>query len=111
MIVTKVKRNKKIITSSYFEDIKELKRSKYETDYLDLKRNSEFDIPKLQKAYLIQEILLWRKGCIELSDYVNKLPNNQLEGIETFYLGRDIEEETEKDKTIAEEKVIADPDN
>jgi len=111
MIRTIQKKNKKYLTSSYFDDIKFLKKSKYDTDYGDLKRNSTFKVDELKRAYAIQEIILWRKGCIELSDYVSKLPNDQLKDTETLYLGQDWNELEENIDLGSQTKEISDPDN
>lgn len=111
MILSKTRRNKKIVTSSYFDDIKTLRKSRYETDYRDLYRNSNFDISKLKGAYAIQEIILWRKGCWELSDYVTKLGNHQLENLQTEYFGSDYTEYTDPIIEGPSDRLIADPDN
>lgn len=111
MIIQSTKRNKKTVTSSFFEDIKLLRKSRHDTDYRDLKMNSNFNVMGLRQAYLVQEIILWRKGCIELSDYVSKLPNNQIEGLHTIYMGENWVEDKEDVIETATTKEIADPDN
>ena len=111
MITTKTKGSKRYLSSSFFDDIRLLRKSRFDTDYRDLKMNTSFDVNRLQQAYLVQQIILWRKGCIELSDYVSKTPIDQLKNTSTVYMGEDWVEETEN---IVEEKVskeIADPDN
>jgi len=110
MIKTTQRRNKKYVTSSYFDDIRTLRRSKFDTDMRDLRRNYNFDVYRLQQAYVSQEIALWKRGCWELSDYVAKLPNDQLKDLETVYMGQDWAEL--KDETVETvQRIIADPDN
>jgi hypothetical protein len=75
-----------------------LKKSKFETDYRDLYRNSEFNIEKLKLAYVIQEIKLWRMGCYELSKYVSDLPKTQLENVYADYVGEDYDALLAKDE-------------
>lgn len=87
MITIKNTKTKKIISSSYFKDIQALRSSQYETDYRDLYKNTKFDVEKLKKAYAVQAIILWKKGCAELSDYASKLLPHQLDKIETQYMG------------------------
>jgi hypothetical protein len=52
------------------------------------------DVGKLQLAYVIQEIVLWRKGCAELSEWTTRQNKNQLEDVYTVYVGKDDVEET-----------------
>jgi len=110
MITVKTKGKKKIVSSSFFEDLAILKKSEYETDYRDIYQNSTFDGGALKRAYAVQKITLFKKGCWELTDWVAKQSNQQLDGITTQYFGKDYEEYVEKD-IIFEEKFIADPEN
>ena len=110
MITSKTKGKKTYLSSSYFDDIKMLRRSRSDTDYRDLYRNTTIDVARLQGAYVVQEIILWRKGCIELSDHVSKLSNHQLEGIVTVYMGQDWND-TINDKETFTIGDIASPDD
>jgi hypothetical protein len=96
MIVTKLRGKKKHVTSSYFADLRILKQSRFETDYRELKRNTEFNTEKLQLAYVVQMIKLWKMGCQELSQYISSLNNAQLENIVPHYEGTDYREDDEK---------------
>jgi acyl-CoA hydrolase len=110
MIQTKTTKTQKVITSSYFDDIKLLRSSKRETDYREMYRESQFDANKLKVAYVVHELLLFKMGCRELSDHVSKLTNEQLKGLTTNYFGATLE----VDEPITEQVVIteiADPDN
>lgn len=127
-ITTKTKGKIKTYSSSYFDDVRVLRKSKYETDFRDLYRNSTLNVTALQGAFAVKELSLWRMGCIELSDFVSKIPNSQLEFVRTNYMGEDyvdsgedfeivantdsegfsIRERTREDKRT--EKVIASPD-
>jgi hypothetical protein len=89
MITQKTVGKKKIISSSYFDDLSFLKKSEFETDYRDIKRNTNFDSAKLKLAYTVSKIIMWKKGCAELTAHVNTLGKSQLENIETRYLGSD----------------------
>jgi len=111
LITSKIKREKKYVTSSYFDDIKELRRSKFETDYRDLYRNSAFDISKLQRAYVVKEIELFRLGCFELNEWVSKQSNDNLANINTVYAGQDWTEIDAKEIIVKDTSEIADPDN
>jgi hypothetical protein len=91
-IITKQRGKKKYITSSYFSDLRLLKQSRFETDYRDLKRNTEFNTSKLQLAYVIQMIKIWRMGCQELSHYIANLNNAQVENVIAVYEGADYSE-------------------
>jgi len=101
---------KKYATSSYFDDIKLLKRSKYDSNMRELK-NSNFDVNRLQLAYVTQEIILWKQGCRELTEYVIKSSNEQLNNLETVYPGRDWDELLKEPPPIETEQNIEDPDN
>jgi hypothetical protein len=89
MITQKTVGKKKIISSSYFDDLSFLKKSEFETDYRDIKRNTTFDPGKLKLAYTVSKILMWKKGCAELNAHVNGLGKSQLENVETKYMGMD----------------------
>lgn len=97
-IVTTTKGSKKHLTSSYFQDISVLRSSRADWNASKpkywQKNEDEFDTDKLKRAYAIQEIILWRKGCIELSDYVSRLNESQLKDVTTKYMGEDYEEYT-----------------
>jgi hypothetical protein len=97
-IVTTTRGKKKHITSSYFKDIQVLRSSEVDSNYKQMYRDrkqSDFDIEKLQATYAIQKLVFFHKGCQELNAYVNSLNNNQLEGIITDYIGNDYVEYTE----------------
>jgi len=111
LIRTTIRRNKKHATSSFFDDIRLLRRSRFDTDYRDLKNGMAFDVGKLQLAYAAQEIILWRRGCMELSDYINRLPNDQLKDLVADYMGEDWTEDKEPVAIETHDKFIADPDN
>lgn len=96
MIVTTQRGKKKYVTSSFFKDLRLLKQSRFETDYRDLKRNTTFDTSKLQLAYVVSMIKLWKQGCQELSSYIAGLNVNQLENVVSIYEGTDYTEDEEK---------------
>jgi uncharacterized lipoprotein YehR (DUF1307 family) len=89
MIKVSTKGKTKHVTSSYFDDMRLMKKSEFETDYRDIKRNTKFDAIKLKAAYAVQKIILWRKGCIELNQWVSTQNNSQLQNVTTDYLGED----------------------
>jgi hypothetical protein len=89
---------KKHVTSSYFKDIKTLISSEIDTNYRKLyreRKNSDFDISKLQLAYAVQKLSLFHKGCEELTDYLMKLSNKEIENVVPDYPGIPYEEYTE----------------
>jgi hypothetical protein len=95
-IITTMRGKKKHITSSYFKDISVMRASEIDSNYRQMHRDrSGLDIPKLKLAYVIQKIKLWRQGCQELSDYIAKLSNHEIENVVADYVGEDYEEYTE----------------
>jgi hypothetical protein len=96
MIITKQRGKKKYITSSYFGDLRLLRQSRYETDYRELKRETEFNTAKLQQAYVVQMIKTWKMGCQELSQYISNLNSAQVENVVAEYWGSDYKEDEEK---------------
>jgi hypothetical protein len=95
MIVTTNRGSKKHITSSFFKDISLLRASEVDTNYRQQyreRKNSSFDLDRLKLAYATQKLILFKKGCRELSEYVSKLNESQLKDITTNYIGSDYEE-------------------
>ena len=82
------------VTSTYFDDLRMIKKSEVETDYRDLHRNSNFDIAALKQSYAVQKLILFKKGCQELSEWAIQLPKDRCENITTDYMGEDYEEYT-----------------
>lgn len=86
---------KKHATSSYFKDLSVLRSSEIDTNYRQLYREKKGDqIPRLQLAYAVQKLILFKKGCQELSDYARKLSQGELDKVVTDYVGSDYEEYT-----------------
>ena len=84
---TTTKGKKKItLTSTYFEGLKDLRKSKFDTDFYDMKG---FNTNELRRQYAIQELVLFKNGCRELTEYVNKLPSNLIKDVVTVYAGQD----------------------
>lgn len=97
-IITTTRGKKKHVTSSYFKDIAVLRSSEIDTNYRQLyreRKNMDFDISKLQLAYVVQKLILWHKGCQELTDYLMKLSNKDIENVVPDYPGEYYEEYTE----------------
>ncbi len=80
------KNGTKSVTSSYFSDIATLRQSKSETDYAGLKK-AKVDLSGLKLEYAVSELLLWKKGCKELNEYVMALTSKQMENIKPKYMG------------------------
>ena len=91
LVFKNYKNGKKSVTSSYFSDIAEIRRSKSETDYQGLKKD-KVDLSELKVAFAVMELTLWKKGCRELSEYVEKLNPKQLEGLTVKYMGQTVDE-------------------
>lgn len=84
----------KVITSSYFNDMKMLRESMRDTDFMGMRydKTCNFDTGQLKLANAVTQISLWRRGCIELSDYVEKMSPKVAEQYETLYYGEDMPE-------------------
>ena len=80
------KNGTKSVTSSYFGDIATLRQSKSETDYAGLKK-AKVDLSVLKLEYAVSELLLWKKGCKELNEYVMALTPKQVENVKPKYMG------------------------
>lgn len=96
------KDGKRIITSSYFDDIRMLRKSKSDTfaTFSRFDKDAlEFDRSGWQLSMVAMEIALWRRGCQELTSYVNSLKPAQVEMIaETRYMGADVDWEIDEKK-------------
>lgn len=86
------KSGKRSVTSSYFSDIALIRKSKSETDYRGLK-DAKFDLAKLKNEWAVSEIMAFKKGCRELTAYVESLKPSQLEGLTVKYIGMDVDPE------------------
>jgi hypothetical protein len=94
-IVTSQRGKIKHVTSSFFKDISLLRNSEVDTGYRQRYREkSDFDLNKLQLAYAVQKIILFKKGCRELTEFANKLNSHELASYCTDYIGSDYEEYT-----------------
>ena len=92
-LITKTFKNgKRTVTSSYFQDIVMLRKAKQETDYRGLK-DAKFDLAALRNGWAVTEIMLWKKGCRELTAYAESLKPAQLEGLTLKYMGEDVDTE------------------
>lgn len=85
----------KVITSSYFNDMKMLRESMRDTDFMGMRydKTCNFDTGKLKLANAVTQITLWKQGCHELSEYVEKMSAKVAEQYETLYYGEDMPEE------------------
>lgn len=91
MIIKRQGRKGLILTSSYFDDIKMLHKDRQDTRSTFNKHTSYqtrqktggmFDEMALNLAWSVQEITCWKRGCAELSAYVNKLSPKALAEVE-----------------------------
>jgi len=79
------------ISSSFYDDMKLMKRSEYDTDYRDLRYNSNMDVEKLKLSYVVQKIILWKKGTQEISQWAMQQPNDYFtrNNVKLDYIGED----------------------
>lgn len=86
-----LKSGKKKISSSYFDDVKMLKKSLSETDFRGMRaeKGNIFDLETFSMENAIMQIMTWEKGCREVTNYVKDLNANQAADIETVYMGED----------------------
>jgi len=90
MIISKSRGIKKTVTSSYFDDVTMLRKSRSESELGKLRKEGNFNVPALQQAYLIQEIKLWKMGCNELNTWVSQRSEAELKNVTTKYMGDDV---------------------
>lgn len=103
----RVKKNGvKIITSSYFDDIKMLRQSIKDTGVSQLRHDKDckFDVSLLMISSAAQQISLWRQGCFELSQYVESMRPEQWKNYETAYMGESPDESEDTALVMSEEE-------
>jgi hypothetical protein len=78
---------KRTVTSSYFDDVRMIRNQKMDQkqSLYDLRHECakdhtrmQFNTEELALAQAVMEITLWKKGCWELNDWVNKHSNKEL---------------------------------
>jgi hypothetical protein len=88
--------NKTHVTSSFFKDIAVLRNSEIDTGYRQMYHEKRGDeVHRLQKAYAVQKLIYFKKGCREISEYVLRCQPHKLENLVTDYIGTTYEEYTE----------------
>lgn len=99
--VREKKNGVKVVTSTYFDDIRTLNESMRDTDFQGMKHDKSctFDTNALKLAVAVKKITLWRQGCAELSNFAENLKEGQLSHYETQYMG---EEYDPNDTSLAE---------
>lgn len=105
-----VKRTKKngvkVITSSYFDDVKMLRESMRDSGISQMRHDKEchFDISRLMVESAAKQIALWKQGCYELSQYVQNMKEPQWKNYETEYMGEDYVPTDECAPVLSEEE-------
>lgn len=90
-----IKRTKKngvkVVTSSYFDDVRMLRESMKDSGISQMRHDKEchFDIGALMNSSIAQQISLWQQGCRELSHYVENMKPEQWKNYEILYMGDD----------------------
>lgn len=105
-----IKRTKKngikVVTSSYFDDVRMLRESIKDSGISQMRhdKNCHFDVEALMGASAAQQILLWKHGCCELSNYVESMKPEQWKNYETLYMGESYTETDEMAPVLSEEE-------
>lgn len=105
-----IKRTKKngikVVTSSYFDDVRMLRESIKDSGISQMRhdKNCHFDVEALMGASAAQQILLWKRGCYELSNYVESMKPEQWKNYETLYMGESYTETDEMAPVLSEEE-------
>lgn len=105
-----IKRTKKngikVVTSSYFDDVRMLRESIKDSGISQMRhdKNCNFDVEALMGASAAQQILLWKCGCYELSNYVESMKPEQWKNYETLYMGESYTETDEMAPVLSEEE-------
>lgn len=97
-IVFKHLKNKTIVTSSFFEDVRMMKKTYQDEELRNMrwsnspKGDQEYykqNFGKIKLAATVQMITLWKQGCRELTAWVESLTEKQIQehNYETKYMG------------------------